>query len=48
MGGTTMDGYYVKIPSAPEFPLGLGIVTSLATLIPVIYLWRSKSKRKEA
>jgi hypothetical protein len=45
-GGTTMDGYYVKVPLVPEFPLGLGIVTSLATLIPVIYLWRRRPKKK--
>jgi hypothetical protein len=45
-GGTTMDGYYVQVPLVPEFPLGLGIVTSLATLIPVIYLWRRRPKKK--
>ena len=44
-GGTTMDAYYVAQP-VPEFPLGVGLATSLATLIPIIYLWRRRPKKK--
>jgi hypothetical protein len=30
----------------PEFPLGIGLLMSLVALIPVIYVWRTKPKKK--
>jgi len=43
---TTMDAYYVAIPVIPEFPLGLASIMILAPLIPIVYLWRTRQKRK--
>jgi len=44
-GGTTMDAYYVKVPAAPEFPLGLGVVMMIAPAIVAAYLWRKRPKK---
>jgi hypothetical protein len=33
-------------PTVPEFPLGIGILLGLAPAIPLIYLWRTRPKRR--
>jgi hypothetical protein len=44
---TTVDAYFAGI-AVPEFPLGLSFMILLAPLIPIIYLWRTRSKKKVA
>lgn len=46
-GGSTMDGYYVKTPVVPEFPLGLAPTMALAAAIPIVYLWRRRKVIKQ-
>lgn len=42
--GTTMDAYYVKVPAAPEFPFGLGVIMMIAPAVALMYLWRTRKK----
>ncbi len=32
----------------PEFPLGIGVLVSIVALVPVIYVWRTRPKKKVA
>jgi hypothetical protein len=34
------------IPAEPEFPLGIGILMSLVALVPIVYVWRTRPKKK--
>jgi len=34
--------------TTPEFPLGIGVLMSLVALIPVVYTWRTRPKKKVA
>jgi len=34
------------VPPVPEFPLGIGVLMALAPMIPIIYLWRTRPKRR--
>ena len=42
---TVIDGDY-NAPPTPEFPLGIGFLMALAPMIPIIYLWRKRPKKK--
>jgi hypothetical protein len=42
---TVIDGDYNAGP-VPEFPLGIGVLMALAPMIPIIYLWRTRPKRR--
>ena len=42
---TMIDGNY-NPPLTPEFPLGIGFLMALAPLIPIIYLWRKRPKKR--
>lgn len=42
---TLNDGNY-NVPSAPEFPLGIGALMSIVALIPVIYMWQTRKPRR--
>lgn len=42
---TLTDGNY-NVPSAPEFPLGIGALMSIVALIPVIYMWQTRKPRR--
>ncbi len=35
-----------KEGGVPEFPLGIGVLMSLVAMIPVIYVWRTRPKKK--
>jgi hypothetical protein len=41
-----ISGYYYEITAVPEFPLGIGVLMALAPMIPIIYLWRTRPKRR--
>lgn len=38
--------YMILWEKIPEFPLGIGVIMALAPMIPIIYLWRTRPKRK--
>jgi len=42
---TMMDGNY-NPPPTPEFPLGIEIFMALTPLIPIVYLWRKRPKKR--
>jgi len=42
---TPVDGTYGTVV-VPEFPLGLGILMTIAAAIPVVYIWRTRPKRR--
>lgn len=42
---TLTDGNY-NVPPVPEFPFGVSAVIALATMIPIIYLWRTRPKKR--
>jgi hypothetical protein len=41
-----VDSGHFCPPPAPEFPLGIGLVMAFAPAIPLVYLWRSRRKRR--
>lgn len=43
---TMIDGNYCPPPPVPEFPLGIAPIIMLAPLIPIVYLWRKRPKRR--
>jgi len=44
---TLTDGHYNE-PIAPEFPFGVSVLVALVPMIPIIYVWRTRPKRKVA
>jgi hypothetical protein len=42
---TLQDGDY-NVPGVPEFPLGVGVIMSMVAVIPIVYLWRTRPKKK--
>jgi len=45
-GVTNANTMTLAPPSVPEFPLGVGILLSMVTLIPVLYVWRTRPRKK--
>jgi hypothetical protein len=45
-GDGLADLIITVIPVVPEFPLGIGVLMSLVALVPIVYVWRTRPKKK--
>ncbi|HKZ93489.1 MAG TPA: cohesin domain-containing protein [Candidatus Bathyarchaeia archaeon] len=44
----SMSGTVKPPPPIPEFPLGIGVLMSIVALVPIVYMWRTRPKKKVA